>query len=195
MILNSPVSIDLSKVRISKGEAAQRLRTPVDFESEITDECELMLREKAEPRYYFAEFNIGTERENIIDFGFSAFQSADLYKNLRGCKSAYIMAVTLGMGVDRLINTARLSSPSKAFVLDALSSALAEAAADYVSSVLAEGHCLRPRYSPGYGDLSLETQRDILKVLSADKILGIKLGENLLMTPRKTITAIQGVLE
>ena len=54
---------------------------------------------------------------------------------------------------------------------------------------------LKPRYSPGYGDLSLSVQKDVLNILNADKILGIKLGENLLMIPKKSITAIQGVID
>ena len=49
------------------------------------------------------------------------------------------------------------------------------------------------RFSPGYGDFTLKHQRDILDFLSADRLLGIKLGDNLIMTPRKTITAICGV--
>ena len=62
-----------------------------------------------------------------------------------------------------------------------------------MSAHLREKFSLRPRFSPGYGDFDLGAQRDILNVLNADKILGIKLGSNLLMTPKKTITAVQGV--
>ena len=64
-----------------------------------------------------------------------------------------------------------------------------------MSAHLANDKKLRPRYSPGYGDLSLEVQSEVLKVLNADKILGIKLGANLLMTPKKSITAVQGVID
>ena len=43
--------------------------------------------------------------------------------------------------------------------------------------------------------LSLEIQKDILRVLSADKTLGITLNDSLFMTPVKSITAIMGVIE
>ena len=51
---------------------------------------------------------------------------------------------------------------------------------------------LRPRFSPGYGDLPLAMQREIFAALPLEKALGLTLGENLLMTPTKTVTAIAG---
>ncbi|MBR5280852.1 MAG: hypothetical protein IKU26_07805, partial [Clostridia bacterium] len=88
-------------------------------------------------------------------------------------------------------------SPGKAFAVDALASAYAESAADTLSQMfqaeLPEGFVLAPRFSPGYGDLSLNVQSSVLEALEANKHTGITLGANLLMTPRKSITAIQGV--
>ena len=180
----SSVSINKNDIRVSPSEAAQRLCVPLNFENEIIERCSAEL---------YRAVDIDTSKDGVVDFGFARFGSADLHKNLKGCKKAFIFAVTLGLGVDRLVTTAKISSPSRAFVLDALASATAEAAADCVSAHLREKFSLRPRFSPGYGDFDLGAQRDILNVLNADKILGIKLGSNLLMTPKKTITAVQGV--
>ena len=189
----SSVSINKNDIRVSPSEAAQRLCVPLNFENEIIERCSAELYRTVEPKYYCVEFDIDTSKDGVVDFGFAKFGSADLHKNLKGCKKAFIFAVTLGLGVDRLVTTAKISSPSRAFVLDALASATAEAAADCVSAHLREKFSLRPRFSPGYGDFDLGAPRDILNVLNADKILGIKLGSNLLMTPKKTITAVQGV--
>jgi len=104
------------------------------------------------------------------------------------------MGLTLGYEVDRLILSTGVVSPAKGFILDAVASAYAEALADYVSTFLQKDKKLRARYSPGYGDLSLDIQAAVLNALNADKILGIKLGTNFLMTPRKSVTAIQGVI-
>jgi len=53
----------------------------------------------------------------------------------------------------------------------------------------------KPRFSPGYGDMGIENQTKVLKVLSADKTLGITLNSSYFMTPIKSITAIMGVIE
>lgn len=195
MLEAQSVTINTDDIQINKSELAQRLKTPVGFENETVNECEDAVRKASEPKCYIAEVNIKADAPDMVDCGVIKFVSKDLYKNLNGCTRGYIMAVTLGIGVDRLVSSTRIVSPSKSFILDAVASAFAEAAADYVSGQLGKAQKLRPRYSPGYGDLSLEVQRDVLKVLNADKILGIKLGDNLLMTPKKSITAIQGVID
>ena len=51
----------------------------------------------------------------------------------------------------------------------------------------------RPRFSPGYGDLSLELQRDIFRLLDCQRQIGVTLGDSLLMSPSKSVTAIIGV--
>ena len=52
---------------------------------------------------------------------------------------------------------------------------------------------MKPRFSPGYGDLSLEMQRDIFRVLDCPRKIGLTLNESLLMSPSKSVTAIIGI--
>ena len=49
------------------------------------------------------------------------------------------------------------------------------------------------RFSPGYGDLPIEVQKDFLPLLDAERRLGITLSESCLMAPSKSVTAIIGV--
>ena len=51
----------------------------------------------------------------------------------------------------------------------------------------------RPRFSPGYGDVPLEVQSDIFKILDCPKNIGVTLTDALLMTPTKSVSAIVGV--
>ena len=51
---------------------------------------------------------------------------------------------------------------------------------------------LRPRFSPGYGDFSLDCQKDIIRALEAEKTVGVTLTDSLLMTPSKSVTAVIG---
>jgi hypothetical protein len=57
-----------------------------------------------------------------------------------------------------------------------------------------ENKDLTYRFSAGYGDLSIDIQRDFLEVLNAPKKIGLTAtGENILI-PRKSVTAIMGVV-
>ena len=119
--------------------------------------------------------------------------SATLIKNLQGCREVFVFAVTLGLGVDRLLTQLSLVSPSKHFITDALASAMAEAAADKAEEIIKGTLACRPRFSPGFGDLSIELQPRILNLLNAQRLLGITTNNSLLMSPGKSVTAIMGI--
>ncbi|MBR2795256.1 MAG: 5-methyltetrahydrofolate--homocysteine methyltransferase, partial [Solobacterium sp.] len=55
------------------------------------------------------------------------------------------------------------------------------------------GQSLRPRFSPGYGDLPLDLQKYFSQVLDMPKTIGVRLNDSLLMVPSKSITAFIGI--
>ena len=71
-----------------------------------------------------------------------------------------------------------------------------EAVCDKLCCEIAEQYSqykLRPRFSPGYGDLSLYVQRDIVRILDTYRKIGLTLSDSLLMIPQKSVTAIVGL--
>ena len=83
-------------------------------------------------------------------------------------------------------------------ILDAAGSALVEQAADaaeasVVAAASERGLFCGTRFSPGYGDLPLETQTTLLAALDAQRSLGITLSPDLLMAPTKSVTAVIGL--
>ena len=56
-----------------------------------------------------------------------------------------------------------------------------------------EGLYTRPRFSPGYGDLPLDLQREISAILNMSKEIGVSLTDTMLMTPSKSVTALIGI--
>ena len=58
-----------------------------------------------------------------------------------------------------------------------------------------DGLYTRPRFSPGYGDLPLDLQKDISRILNMPKEIGVSLTQTLLMTPSKSVTALIGLSE
>ena len=59
----------------------------------------------------------------------------------------------------------------------------------------AKGRGLRPRFSPGYGDFSIEHQRDIARVLDTARRIGLTVTDSLMLAPMKSVTAVIGVAE
>ena len=53
-----------------------------------------------------------------------------------------------------------------------------------------EGRRLRPRRSPGYGDLPIELSRTILNELDAPRKIGVSITDSNLLVPSKSVTAI-----
>jgi cobalamin-dependent methionine synthase I len=55
------------------------------------------------------------------------------------------------------------------------------------------GFKAHPRFSPGFGDLPLTVQAEILGLLDAGRRMGITLSDSFLMAPSKSVTAIIGL--
>ncbi|NLJ94387.1 MAG: hypothetical protein GX326_02670 [Clostridiaceae bacterium] len=180
---------------LNQVQTAARLKTPKNFSNELIVKCEKQLRQEINCRYSAVLTRVDLGLENQIDLGFEKIQSKSLYKNLLNVNQAYVFAVTLGHSVDRLIQRLKITSLAEYFITDGLASAFTEAACEYIVSEIKEDKTLRPRFSPGYGDLSLEVQAKILELVSAEKLLNIKLNQSFLMSPIKSVTAIVGMEE
>lgn len=174
-------------------EIALRLGCPADTVA-TADECLKELREAVLCRYAACRLPVSHPAEGVTELGFGALPSYDLVKNLGGCREAFLLAVTLGTGVDRLLLRLSRLSPARHFVTDALASAMAEAACDAAEKAVTGGVPCRPRYSPGYGDLPLTVQPPLLARLDASRRCGITVSDTLIMSPSKSITAIIGIL-
>ena len=128
------------------------------------------------------------------------YKSENLRTNLKGCDEVIIFAATVGIGIDRLISKYGHVSESKALFMQALGAERVESLCDLFNSemnelVSAEGKYLRPRFSPGYGDLPISVQKDFVTVLDCPRRLGINLNDSFLMSPSKSVTAIIGITD
>lgn len=174
-------------------EVAARLKVNHGYTNELIEKCEKSLRLELDCGYSAIRTAVSYPSENRIDLGFGEFESHDLYKNLNLCDEAFIFAVTIGHGVDRIIKKLSVTSVAEHFITDALASAFAEAACDYTDNKIKGTLKCRPRFSPGYGDLPLSIQPQILNAVNAGRLLNITLAKTLLMSPSKSITAIMGI--
>lgn len=121
--------------------------------------------------------------------------SADLNKILDGCAQVLLFAATLGVELDRRIARYGRISPTKALLLQAIGAERIEALCDaFCAAFAAENNVgLTRRFSPGYGDLALQTQKDVFARLDCPRKIGLTLTDSLQMSPSKSVTAFVGI--
>lgn len=189
------ISARADEVTIDPNELALRLHTSRGYTDPQIEECRKRLSGVISYKCAYIRTAVDLSEENVCGFGFMTVPSSKLYKNLSGCREAYVMALTTGIAVDRLLARLNITSQAEHFITDGLSSAAAESFCDYVCDILTRDTPCVPRFSPGFGDLSISFQRPLLQRLDAANTLGITLNQAYLMTPVKSITAIMGIKE
>lgn len=134
---------------------------------------------------------------DCCDFGIFTLTSKKLAANLQGCERIILFAATIGIEIDRLIARYGRLSPVKALMFQSIGAERIEALCDAFCEDMAQeqGIGLKPRFSPGYGDLSLDAQRKVFNALDCARQIGLSLTDSLLMTPSKSVTAFAGITE
>ena len=120
------------------------------------------------------------------------FASHQFSKHIEDASELIIVAATIGHAIERKIKYYFTTNPTRAIVMDACGSALIEAYCDTIEMELFENLKLpyaafTSRFSPGYGDLSLELQRAIFETFDFSKKTGIHLSSGNLMLPQKSV--------
>ena len=140
----------------------------------------------------------GADSDHLLRAAGIEMHSKDLARNCRGCSALVMMSATIGPGCDFLIRRAEAVSMTDAAIYQAAGAAMVEEWCDRVNAKIRDemqqhGYHARPRFSPGYGDLPLELQKDFFRILNLPRTCGISLGDTLLMSPSKSVTAFIGL--
>ena len=160
-------------------------------------ECLEAARGAAKCRAVWRRYPLRRNGEEL-DLGFARTDTRDLRQHLEGCSEILLFACTAGAEMDRRIARAKLLSPARGLLMHAIGAQQVEGGCDRLCARLAErfpDRQLTDRYSPGYGDLPLALQREVMEALDCGRTLGITLTDSLLMTPSKSVTAIIGLKE
>lgn len=173
------------------------VREATDETVSLMEECISLARGKSAFKVCYTRLPIEVA-EDTIDMGFAKVKSAALQRALSGCDKAVVLAATIGIEMDRLVARYSALSPSKGLMLQAIGAERIEClcdlfCADLKAVAVERGESIRPRFSPGYGDLELELQRDIFYTLDCPRKIGLTLNDSLLMSPTKSVTAIVGI--
>lgn len=168
--------------------------------SNLIDSCMEELTEKTRPQYVYDTFCICAKTDDNITLENCPLELSgqNMQKLLSDCGECAVFAATLGIEADNLIRITQAADMARSVVLDACAVEYIEMICDDVQDKIRKeaetnGFIITPRFSPGYGDLPLTVQKDLLASLDAARKCGITLTKNYLMIPRKSVTAVIGL--
>lgn len=174
------------------------------------EDVDVMIREvlaeltgAVQPRNVYKVYACSASETAVVlegETGTIVFESRNLAANLAQCKKVILIAATLGLGADKLLQKYEIVNMTKATITQACGAACIEA----YCNILQERICgemsgggvtfyLRPRFSPGYGDLPLHYQKVIFGELECSRRIGLTLTDSLLMYPTKSVSALIGL--
>lgn len=172
--------------------------------SSLIDECIRELYSLISPQAVYDFFDLKTDFPHTVSFADVEIISVDLSRNLHGCTRVALLASTIGPQVDAAIRRCQTLNPAKASVMQAAGAMYIEKFVDLVNDEIKKAVCdsvdsadgksvvCKPRFSPGFGDVSLEVQKDFFRLLPCARI-GLTLMDSLIMSPEKSVTAFQGI--
>jgi len=121
--------------------------------------------------------------------------SSSIVSHLKTCDECVIFAITLGLEADKDLARMQVEDMAAALAIDTALNKMVEKNCGAFQNKLKrevenEGKFITDRFSPGYGDFSLEYQKAFLAL---SKNRDIKLTDTNLLLPSKSVTAIIGI--
>lgn len=172
--------------------------------SKMIEESILETKKIINPRFIYRKYLIkklkynDEKNELMLEDGNIVFKSNDLYKLLENCNECMLISATLGLEIERELRKLTYTNLTKGVILDACATTAIEEVCDIVQDNISRdlqkiNKYITSRYSPGYGDLSIEYNVQINNILNSHNKLGLTVNHSGIMIPRKSVIAIIGV--
>lgn len=185
---------------INKAEAARYMGVrgvPDNSIQELLDRYEPVVREKLKGAYVWRETEVTFAAEGVLLGGVSIpLVGNSIRGHLKDCSRAVIMAATVSAEADKLIRQTSVTDMTGALAVDCLCSAAIEQVCSRAEEeIFAEiqASFRTWRFSPGYGDLPIGVQKELLLSLNAQRRIGLTVTDSCLLLPTKSVTAIIGI--
>lgn len=172
----------------------------------IEEELLLKIRDTIEegkklfaPKIIYKEYPINILENGVEVVGTTlVLEGNDIKKLLIDSNRCILMAATIGNYIEKKIRLYERVDLTRGMILDSVSTTAVEDLCDKVcdlieKNIIEDFEELTFRYSPGYGDLSLNIQKNFIEVLDATRKIGVNVSEHMLLFPRKSVTAIVGI--
>ena len=166
----------------------------------LIKKCIALMLDTIEPKVTVSPVLPVVREEEEVLVGSCRLSGKDIAAHLDKCREAVFMAATLGNEIDTLIRRTETLNMAEAVILDAAANVAIEQVCQTEEDrireeIIRSGKYLTMRFSPGYGDLPIETQHEFLRMLDAPRKIGLSVTSSHIMTPRKSITSIMGIAD
>lgn len=152
------------------------------------------------PRFIYGKYECVLHDDGVEVLGTKLIlKGNDIREHLKNSKECVLMGVTIGGNIEKKINLYGKTNLTKSLILDACATTAVEEVCDQIEAYVKEearerNQGITFRYSPGYGDLPLDIQRNLADTLRTDKTIGLTVSSHNLLFPRKSVTAIIGLI-
>lgn len=143
-----------------------------------------------EGRYIHQTFEIERDAAIVVKGTTLRLEGKSVQHILSQAEKVVVFCATLGPVADQMIMKAAYKSAVDQMILDACASVRIEGILDQMQEEI-EGF-QTPRFSPGYGDLTIELQKNLLEVIGGRRI-GVTATNSSLLMPKKSVTGIIGL--
>lgn len=179
------------------------INVPDDTVKSMVKEVLEELIKSINPKCIYKIYDSSVIGDKVVLHNTICFHSQNLADNLKTCCKVVLFAATLGIEADKLMQRYAVLNMAKGSIAQSCGAACIEAYCDLqqekicseISDIVGSKLYLRPRFSPGYGDLALQNQELIFHELDCTKRIGLTLTDSLLMVPTKSVTAFIGLTQ
>ncbi|MCD8216490.1 MAG: hypothetical protein LUD01_00320 [Clostridiales bacterium] len=190
MIEARMTDLNYNEILMYLGHRGQEITPEIDTQIQ---KCIAEVRRYAAPRLVYRCLPV--DKGSITGF---PLEGDDIRQLLQNCDEAVLFAATLGADIEQTLMRHEVTDMADALILDACASVAVENVCDCfeedVREMLSrENRYLTSRFSPGYGDLPLETQMQMCEMLNTSRRIGLTVTENYILLPRKSVTAVMGI--
>lgn len=153
------------------------------------------MRARSRRNAYIKRYDIKV-LENAVELDDWRIESIKLSRHLRGCKAAYLFAVTLGLQADMMIRRLSALNMARGTVAHSVANALIEDYCDEMQAQIAEkeaatGLFLKPLLFAGVRRLCApKAKKRSLRGWNVQSSIGLTLTDTMLMVPFKSVTAV-----
>ena len=153
----------------------------------------------AEPRARWELYDYDCETGTVSSEPPFVIEGDVVRKHLAGAARVVFLAATIGESVEEAV-TRHFDEGRYAHsvLLDAAATTAVEQVCDACEAMLRpqlakQGFSMRWRFSPGYGDWDIHAQPELLR-LTEGATIGVSLTESFMLCPRKSVTAVIGLV-
>lgn len=189
----------LSQIDKAEVKRYAGLKHAEDFPERYVDDACRQVQLLAEPKGIYQAYDYDPATHTILSNPPFLLEGSSIIKHLEKSSKVYVLAATVGEAVEeQCSNLFKEGNYTVGLLVDAAATTAVEQIADQINELLnrqakKDGYQPTWRFSPGYGNWSIEVQSKLAAIIRASEI-GLSVTETSTLFPRKSVTAVIGLM-